>query len=179
MRDFERRLADAVRDPADPNPDQKTHAFSGGTITLGNRVSEWKQIFDPDQTKLRLAVLKLQTTNGRFQRIAIARHSLFHNTGATIDLLELFEDMAEVLHALDGVADPAATLNTGAATGPLPGWRWHEKVTPNPQINVILEITGHRMSIPLPRDRCLVGRDTDVAAVTAAILPRGARVSHF
>jgi hypothetical protein len=172
MRDFERRLADAVRDPA--KPDQPTHTFTGGTISLGPRVSAWKGSFDPDE--IRAKAVKAQTASGRFQQIAAARHWLFHNTGATIDLLAVFDDMVAVLHALDGIADPAATLNVGPPPTVPVGWRWHELVTADPQIQVVLAITGHRMSIPLPRDRCLVGRDDQVAAVTAAVLRRGARV---
>jgi hypothetical protein len=172
MRDFERRLGDAVRDPA--KPDQPTHAFTGGTISLGPRVSTWKTTFDPEET--RVAVVKAQTANGRFQRIATARHWLFHNTGATINLLAVFDDMVAVLHALDGIADPAATLNVGLPPTVPVGWRWHKMVTADPQIQVVLAITGHRMSIPLPRDRCLVGRDDQVAEVMHAVLHRGARV---
>jgi hypothetical protein len=172
MRDFERRLGDAVRDPA--KPDQPTHAFIGATISLGPRVSSWKGSFDPDE--VRAKAVKAQTFSGRFQRIAAARHWLFHNTGATINLLAVFDDMVAVLHALDGIADPAATLNVGPPTTAPVGWRWHELVTDGPQIQVVLAITGHRMSIPLPRDGCLVGRDDEVAAITAAVLCRGARV---
>jgi hypothetical protein len=174
MQDFEQRLATAVRDPS--QPERTSYAFKGGTITLGERVDRWKDIF-ADHTP-RVAAVKAQTTNGRFKRIATARHWLFHNTGATIDLLAVFDDMVAVLHALDGIADPAATLNVGTPAGPPGGWLWHELVTPDPQISVVLTITGQRMSIPLPRDPCLVGRDTEVAAVTAAILKRGARVRH-
>jgi hypothetical protein len=169
MDDFERRFGEAVRDPS--KPDQDTHTFRGGTITLGKRVNEW-QTFDTDGQ--RVAVVK--AARAHLERIATARHWLFHNTGATINVLEVLEDMVAVLHKLDGVADPTATLNTGSHTGPPKGWRWHEHVTADRQITVALEITGHGMSLPLPRDACLVGRDAEVAAVTAAVIRRGARV---
>jgi hypothetical protein len=175
MRDFERRFSDAIRDPSKPS--QVTHTYSGGTISLGSRVNEWKTTFDPDET--RVGRVKVETSNGRLERIATARNCLFHNTGATINMLEVLHDMVEVLHALNGVADPAATLTVGPPpTGWPAGWIWHELLTADSDIAVILEITGHRMNIPLPRDKCLVGRSTAIAEVSDAILPVGARVRY-
>ena len=75
------------------------------------------------------------------------------------------------------IRDPSVPLVDEVDSALDPGWPWAEELQHAPTVRVMLRITGHRMSIPKTKERCLVGRDTVIDEATEAILSvSGARV---
>jgi hypothetical protein len=98
----------------------------------------------------------IRNHKNQFQIIAPARHWYFHHTGDDMDISKVLQAMREIL-----------------ATTQMEGGEWKPPVlvTRNTvQVAVTLEETPGRMSIPIDRDRSIVGRETVIADTATKLM---------
>jgi hypothetical protein len=142
-----------------------SYTFKNGTINFGPWVDGW----EPDRRD------RVTSVKPTLKRIAAARHWLFHNTGAPIDVTAVLVDMAHVLYLLERIADPTSTLNV-VGRGNLAGWAWETMLAKDTGVVVTLSISDHGMRIHTRKESCLVGREREIAEAVAQICRPGARV---
>ena len=169
MAAFEDAFAVAVREPG---ATRGNWYYQDGSITLGNRPG----------SALHHAGRKARIKGAApaLELIASARHWLFHNTGADIDVPAVLCTTGTILHQFEGIAlPPPATLSSG--DGPPTTWTWNVDGLPSlggstVEVPVALSITGHGMRIPMSKERCLVGRDDTIKSAVSDLLKPNARV---
>lgn len=103
MTAFEAAFAVAVKEPAGrPAGGWFYQGGNNATITLGNRPGSAIHTVGRKQ--------RISAAASSLQLIASARHWLFHNTGATIDVSKILRAMGRLLHQFEGIADSTATI---------------------------------------------------------------------
>ena len=119
----------------------------------------------------------IKSLSKQFKDITVARKWLFHDNNAHLSVAAVLNTMGAILEA---VAD--FKRNSTESHDPTT-WRWGSELQEQTRndvgvvVSIKLCITGHAMSIPVSRDRCMVGRSSEIQEATAALLTRsGARV---
>ena len=130
--------------------------FQCGTITFGGPSVVWAA----DRTG------RIKAEAERLKRIAEARHWLFHSTSAQVEIRSVLVDMEIVLHRFRGLQHQSQPLTEDSQK--VLGWGWTDELDSlrctlddggNVHFDILMEIDGGGMSIPMSPDKWLVGRD--------------------
>jgi hypothetical protein len=147
LNEFEFRLELAVG--AFQYQDQ-TIAFGQGSREAQNTIHKF-----PNGTEI-TSEAWVRSHKKRFKIIAPARHWYFHHTGDDVDIPSVLLAMHEILTSTqtDGGQWKLPTLVTSSMV----------------QVDVTLEAIPERMSIPIDRDKSVVGRKAIIAKIAAKII---------
>ena len=122
----------------------------------------------------RLKRIKDPKVKDMFRRIAASRRWLFHVTSHSSQLTDDLHAMGVVLRRVDGIKDGVHATDGSDHDATPSDWTWKDWDPPDGTATVsfatTLQVASQRVSIPKFREKCLVGRDTEIEKVAGATL---------